>query len=145
MVFVAGIFFLFLYALSPKSKFILKGGKLNNPEFKNQKKHIELFLRGAISLFTLSLIFFFVLPFGADILWISRGVEQPVRLSGKVVQNTTTFGAWFISQRLKISGESTNDDYYTLLYSLNHLSKDQKYDFILLKRSKLVLAVNSLQ
>jgi hypothetical protein len=127
---------IFWFALSPKSKIIRPGGKLNQPQFDGSRQQIERGIRIVIVLFGLWLFFTLTIPFARDLLVFVNGTK-PVVVAGTTVEQTAPFlGLWFLEQSVKTSKDGTS---LLLFYSLQPLHVGQKYEFTVLPRSGVVL------
>jgi len=141
--FSVGVPISFWFALSPRSKVIADGAKLNSPELRRARPAAEVVIRCLLFAFA-CLLSSIALRLAVDVSRFVAG-EQPVVVRGEITYNSTPFGVWFISQSLRIRGNADPHKGYYLLYSLGpRLRLNAEYELTVLPRSRFVLTARSL-
>jgi len=145
VVFTFGIPTLFWWALNPKSNFITKRAKLNQPKFKKIKRYIDFLMRLVIIAFGICLLWGTAIPLAIGVGSLMRD-ERPVVVRGCTTSITTPFPLLeFLSQEIVL--ENTGDKTtYRFWYSLRpRLKHNRNYEFLILPRSRLVLEAKELK
>ena len=131
---------IFFLTFSKKIELIKKDSKINRtPSLKKKKSGVILIIRSCIFIFGLGLLFLFVIPFIQDLRAISRK-DVPVVVRQEIVQSTSPFGAWFLSQTIKLKADKGKNYYF--LYSLKkRVTKNKTYKFLILPQSRLIVEI----
>ena len=128
------------YGLSSKTRMILPGGKLNEPQFDNIRPRIEKGIRITVVIMAVFFAAALVLPFMLDL--IQLGSQEPTRITATPVDRSVPlFGVWFLEQSVQLSRGEKN---YDLYYSWEPLRVGEKYEFFILPRSRLILEFRKL-
>jgi len=132
------------YGFCPKSRIITKEAKLSNPEFKKVKPRITLILR---TLFvTLGLILLWQgLFFSIDTAEMMAKSNYTF-IQGRVKLNNSPFGMWFLRQGIVLDDKEGKEKSYGLMYSLApRLKRNTNYEFLVLRRSRIILEARELK
>jgi hypothetical protein len=131
-----GTLAIFWYGLSPRSKMIRKGGKLNEPRFNRVRPKIERVMRALIVGFGAFFSFYVTLPLASDLVHLAAG-EKPAIITGIPADKSVPLGGlWFLKQSVRFGREA---DSYSLFYSWKPLRVDASYEFVVLPRSRVIL------
>jgi hypothetical protein len=131
----------FWYGLSSKTRMILPGGKLSEPQFSDLRPKMEKRIRIMVVVFGVFLALVLGLPFTMDIIQLAKNGE-PMRITATALDKSVPlFGMWFLEQSVRFSRGGKN---YHLFYSLQPLRVGEEYEFIVLPRSRLILDFRNL-
>ncbi len=132
------------YALSPKTRMIKAGGKLNNSKYSKKARIVVLVARVFFLLLGLGLAFY-TFQLGRDVVSLLSGQETKI-VRGYSVINSTPFGAWFASQSIYLNDEQGSQESYILFYSPKpRIKLDRYYEFEILPHTKLILQARELR
>jgi|HubBroStandDraft_2_1064218.scaffolds.fasta_scaffold83564_2 hypothetical protein len=126
----------FWYGLSSKTRMIMPGGRLSQPQFDDFRPQMEKRIRIFIVLFGVFACIVMGIPFARDLIQLSS-TREPIRITATTVDKSVPlFGLWFLEQSVRISRPGLE---YHLFYSLQPLLVGQKYEFLILPRSRVIL------
>lgn len=126
----------FWYALSSKTRMIMPGGTLSQPQFEDTRPLMEKRIRIFIVLLGVFASIVVGIPLAQDLFQLSA-TRDPIRITATPLgRSVPLFGLWFLEQSVRISRPGF--DYY-LFYSLQPLRVGEKYEFLVLPRSRVIL------
>jgi hypothetical protein len=126
----------FWYGLSSKTRMIMPGGTLSQPQFDDMRPQMERRIRIFVVLFGVFASIVMGIPFARDLIQLSA-TRDPIRITATAVDKSVPlFGLWFLEQSVRISRPGLE---YHLFYSLQPLRVGQKYEFLILPRSRVIL------
>ena len=145
VVFAFGIPMLFWWAINPKSNFITKRAKLNQPKFKNIKRHIDLLIRLVIIVFGICLLWSTAIPLAIGVGSLMCD-EQPVVVRGRITSIVTPLPLLeFLSQEIVLDNTGRKST-YRFWYPLRpRLTRNKNYELLILPHSKLILEAKELK
>jgi len=140
-----GIPILFWWALNPKSNFIAKNAKLNQPKFKKMKRHIDLMVRLVIIVFGICFLWGTAIPLGIGIGSLMFD-GRPVVLRGCTSSITTPLPLLeFLTQEIVLEQAGCKST-YRFWYPLRpRLKQNKDYELLILPRSRLILDAKELK
>lgn len=130
-----GTLLFFLAGLVPELGLSSVGPKLRRPEYDAIRPTMEKRLRFIFIGFGLLICFFVTFPVANDLIRMCAG-QKPMRITETVHSTSTLFGAWFLVQFVDFPSGAGSD---TLLYSVTPLRANTGYQFLILRRSHLIL------
>ena len=135
IVLAIGTSFLFWYSLYLKVK---KGAKLDRPGHEKSKKRFELIAR--IFMFSIALfVAYLSVQFTRDVSSLIKE-KKIVLVRGKVIMNSTVYGASFLYQSITLETENNREENYSLYYSSQpRIKKGGIYQFKVLPKSEVIL------
>jgi hypothetical protein len=126
----------FWYGISSKTKMILPGAKLNQPQYDSVRPTIERNIRILVVLFGAFFAWYITIPFSIDLARLVAG-EKPIEITRVVRRRSVPlFGLYFIEQSVKISEDSKTKSLY---YSWEPIRAGETYEFVFLPRSQIII------
>ncbi len=134
LVFFFAIIFDFLWmALDRSFQIISPNAKLNQPRFNKIRPKVEISFRVVLCILAIGIFFLIALPISIDIWDLTHGGNF-ITIEGKVLDNSTLYGTWFLKQSIHIQGR--DGKIYILLFSFEkRINLGEIYEFKTLPRS----------
>lgn len=132
---------IFWWSLHPESEVIGKQGELRRPNHRNGMGRAEKFIRALGTLFGIFFFFCFTQPLMMDVYSLLTG-KSPIEVHGRVKDNDTYFGTWFLKQSILLEGDTASNGSYTLLYSMEpRINRGENVNLLVLPHSRIVVSV----
>jgi len=133
------------WAVNPKSQFISKSAKLNQPKYNKVKRNVTLLMRLFFLIIGFILFCGILVPFAIDVCSIVFAGEQPVVISAYAAHSSGIPLIELLNQEIIIEEDGVKSSYY-FWYSLKpRLRRGVKYEFLILLRSKLILQARRIE
>ena len=136
--FVGGSIVIIGWGLSPTSRIIRRGAKLNHPEYVTTRPIAERLIRVAIVIFGIGFAWAFALPLLVDVTKMTQG-EDPMKMTGRVTVTRGRYNIWFLWSLFTVENSEQRVRDVSLLYGWHPIKNGNLYAVTFLPRSKVVL------
>ena len=127
------------WSLNPRTVIVGDDGKLARPGNEKSRRKFEVIARIGVFLFGVLTFTNLTLSLNQDVYDLIRG-KSLLEMAGVVVDNDTPFGAWYLSQSIRLQNEPSAKS-YGLIFSLEpRFNRGEFVRFLVLPRSRMIVA-----
>lgn len=130
------------WSLNPRTVIVGDAGKLAQPGNEKSRRKFEIVARVAVFLFGVFSFLHFTLPLGQDVYALLSG-KSPIEITGIVVDNDTPYGAWCLSQSIRLQNEPSAKS-HGLMFSLEpRINRGKFVRLLILPHSRMIVKILS--